>query len=243
MKLALPLLLVVGLGPAAWGLDNYKEVREIRTAFTGSMDVDAAPVGAISVRAWDQPEVLIRAEIDADSAWIAAQVAVTESAGVVRATGPAEFNGTRHWAVGYEIFLPPGADLMLKANVGAIAVQGIAGKIRCATSVGALQLASLAGDVQCATSVGAISIGLAGAHWEGTGLNVRTEVGAIDLTLPAEYSAHLDLSTEIGTIVTNLGLRAVKAGMGRSVSADLGAGGAPVKATTKVGSVVVMSAQ
>ena len=98
---------------------------------------------------------------------------------------------------------------------------------------------SLAGDVQCATSVGAISIALAGDHWEGAGLNVRTDVGAIDLTLPSNYSAHLDLSTGLGAIVTNLPLPVLKAGMGRSVSADLGAGGATVTATTKVGAVTV----
>ncbi|MBZ5728050.1 MAG: hypothetical protein LAP87_24060 [Acidobacteriia bacterium] len=239
MKIAFPLLAVLGLAPIAWGFDNYKETREIRAAFTGSMDVDASPVGAITVRAWDQPEVLIRAEIEADSSAIASQVAVTESAGVVRATGPVEGNGTRHWAVGYEISLPPAANLVLKANVGAIAVVGITGKIRCGTSVGALLLASLAGDVQCATTVGAISIALAGDHWDGAGLNVRTEVGAIDLTLPPKYSAHLDLSTGLGAMVTNLPLPVMKAGMGRSVSADLGAGGATVTAATRVGAVTV----
>ena len=114
------------------------------------------------------------------------------------------------------------------------------GKIRCGTSVGALQLASLAGDVQCATSVGAITIALAGDHWDGAGLNVRTDVGAIDLTLPPDYSAHLDLSTTLGTIVTNLPLPVLKVGMlGRTVSADLGAGGASVTAATKVGAVTV----
>jgi hypothetical protein len=245
MKIAFPLLTVLGLAPIAWcgqvnGHDNYREIREIRTSFTGSMDVDASPVGAITVRAWDQPEVLIRAEIEADSAAIAAQVVITESAGVVRATGPVEGYGTRHWTVGYEIFLPPAADLALKANVGAISVHGVAGKLRCGTSVGALLLASLAGDAQCTTSVGAILIALAGDHWDGAGLNVRTDVGAIDLTLPPDYSAHLDLSTTLGTIVTNLPLPVLKVGMlGRTVSADLGAGGASVTAATKVGAVTV----
>lgn len=237
MKFRFALLAVLALAPIAWGFDNYKEIREIRTAFTGSIDVDASPVGAITVRAWDQPEVLIRAEVEADSAAIAAQVVISESAGVIRANGPVEGNHTRHWTVGYEIFLPPAADLVLKANVGAISVHGVAGKIRCGTSVGALQLASLAGDVQCATSVGAISIAPGGDQWNGAGLNVRTDVGAIDLTLPPNYSAHLDLSTAIGAIVTNLPLPVLKAGMGRSVSADLGAGGATLAATTKVGAV------
>ena len=68
---------------------------------------------------------------------------------------------------------------------------------------------------------------------------MRTDVGAIDLTLPPNYSAHLDLSTGLGAMVTNLPLPVLKAGMGRSLSADLGAGGATVTASTKVGAVTV----
>lgn len=238
MKIASALFLLA-LAPLASAKDNYRETREIRTAFTGSMDVDASPVGAIAVSSWDQSEVLIRAEVDADTAAIAAQVVITESAGVVRSTGPIEGNGTRHWAVGYEIFLPPAADVVLKANVGAISIHGIAGKIRCNTSVGALQLSSLAGDVQCTTSVGALSIALAGDHWDGAGLNVRTDVGAIDLTLPASYSAHLDLSTGLGALVTDLPLPIQKGGLGHSVSTDIGGGGTKIVAATKVGAIAV----
>ena len=40
-------------------------------------------------------------------------------------------------------------------------------------------------------------------------------------------------------MVTNLPLPVLKAGMGRSLSADLGAGGATVTASTKVGAVTV----
>ena len=91
----------------------------------------------------------------------------------------------------------------------------VAGNIRCGTSVGALQLASLGGDVQCATSVGAISIALAGEHWDGAGLKVRTDAGAIDLTLPPNYSAHLrHLGTGLGAIVTEMPLSVLRAGMG-----------------------------
>lgn len=222
---------------------GYRETREIRTFFMGSLDVDASPVGAITVRGWDDAGVLIRAEIEADSAVTAAQVAVTELAGAVRATGPVERNNSREWSVGYEIFLPRAAALTLKTNVGAIIIDGIAGKIRCVATVGALQLISLAGDVECTTSVGAISIALAGDHWDGVGLDARTNVGAIDLSVPAKYSAHLELSTGLGSVVSNVPLPVAKSGMARSISADLGAGGATVSAATKVGAVTVKAGQ
>lgn len=222
---------------------TYRETREIRTAFAGSLDLDASPVGAITVRAWGDPGVLIRAEVESDSPAIAAQVVVTESAGVVRATGPAGSNNNREWSVGYEIFLPRAADLTLKTSVGAIAIEGVAGRIRCAAGVGALRVASLAGDVECATSVGAISIALAGDRWNGAGLDVRTHVGSIDLSVPANYSARLQLSTGLGSIVSSVPLSLVRSGMGGSASADLGAGGATVLAATKVGAIAVKAVQ
>ena len=68
---------------------------------------------------------------------------------------------------------------------------------------------------------------------------MHTEVGSIDLILPADYSANLDLSTGLGAIVTNPALLVSKVGMGRSVSVDVGGGGATIKAATKVGAVTV----
>jgi len=225
------------------GHASYRETREIRTAFLGSLDVDASPVGAIAVHVWDDAAVLIRAEVEAEYPEIAAQVVVTESAGVVRATGPVERNHGREWSVSYEIFLPRLADLTLKTSVGAITIDGVAGKIRCGASVGALHLVALAGDVECSTSVGAVSIGLAGDHWDGARLDARTKVGAIELSLPANYSAHLELSTDLGAILSDLPLPVAKRGMARSVSTDLGAGGATVLAATKVGAITVKAAK
>jgi hypothetical protein len=245
MKMTCALLLALARLASAQMIDGrvvYRETREIRTTFVGSLDVDASPVGGITVQGWDDPGVLIRAEVDASSLMVAAQVAITESAGVVRATGPGD-NKNREWSVSYQIFLPRTADLTLTTNVGAIAIDGVTGKIRCGASVGALQLTSLAGDVGCATSVGAISIALAGDHWDGAKLDARTNVGAIELRVPANYSAHLELSTGLGSVASDVPLPVVKNGLARTVSADLGAGGATVAAATKVGAIVVKAGE
>jgi hypothetical protein len=251
MKATCVLLALLGLAPLSGaqridGLAVYRETREITAAFVGSLDVDASPVGAIAVHGWDGADVLIRAQVTANepSEWqamaLAAQVVVTEAAGVVRSSGPVEDN-TRQWSVAYEIYLPHAADLVLKAKVGAISIENVTGTIRCATSVGSLQLVSLGGAVQCATSVGSVSIALAGDHWDGSKLDVRTNVGSVELNVPANYSAHLELSTGLGSIVSDLPLPVVKNGMGRTVSTDIGAGGATIHAATNVGSVTVGS--
>ena len=252
MKATCVLVALVGLAPLAGaqmidGLATYRETREISAAFVGSVDVDASPVGAIVVRGWDEPGVLIRAVVtaNASSEWqamvLAGQVVVTEAAGVVRSSGPEE-NHTRQWSVGYEIYLPRAADLLAKANVGAISIENVTGKIRCGANVGGLLLVSLGGEVQCATQVGGASLVLAGDHWDGAKLEVQTNVGGIGLTVPAAYSAHLELSTGVGSITSDRPLPVTKSGITQAVSTDLGAGGATIRAGTKVGGVSVKSA-
>jgi hypothetical protein len=226
------------------GLVTYCEMREIPAAFAGSIDAASTPVGGISVRGWDEPGVLIRARVTAEApdgwqaAALAAQVLVTESAGVVRSAGPAETNRLE-WQVSYEIFVPRAVNLALKAGVGEITSQDVRGKIQCGTNVGSLQLMSVTGDVQCRTSVGSISIVLTGNHWEGVGLDVQTDVGAIALNIPADYSAHLELGTGLGSIISDFPLPVVKKGLARSVSGDVGGGGATIHVATQVGAIAV----
>ena len=226
------------------GLASHCEMREFAAAFAGGIDLESAPPGAISIRGWDEPGVRIRAQVTAAApdSWQASQLAgeiqVKEATGVVRATGPAESN-LRQWSVSYEIFVPRSADLTAKASVGAITIEDVTGKIRCSTNVGAIQLSSVNGDVSCRTGVGALSIALSGGRWEGPGLNVETGVGAIDLRLPDGYSAHLDLSTGLGSVTSTLPMPVRKIGLGRRVSADLNGGGATLHGATGVGAITV----
>ena len=226
------------------GLSSYCEMREVTAAFAGSIDVDSSPTGSVSIRGWDDASVLIRilvlsaAPDEGQANFLAHQVSVMESAGVIRSTGPSR-TMDRQWSVSYEIFVPRGTDLTLNAEVGATSVQDVTGTVRCGANVGAIQLISVNGDVQCHTAVGAISIALAGDHWEGAGLRVRTNVGAIEFTIPPNYSAHLDLSTALGSINSTSLLPVLKNGLARSVATDLGAGGATISASTAVGAIVV----
>ena len=226
------------------GLATYCATREITAPFSGSINVDSSPTGSISVTGWDQPGVLIQAQVtasapdEAQAVALAAQVSVTESAGVVRASGPAE-SQNRQWSVNYQISLPRSAGIILKSAVGSISIQGVAGTIRCAANVGSLALDSLSGDVNCQTAVGSVSIVFVGDRWEGSGLVVNTNVGDIDLRIPEHYSAHLYLNTALGSFTSNFPLTVEKNGLARSVSADLGLGGATVSAATGVGAITL----
>lgn len=225
-------------------LQTYCEMREIPAAFVGSVNVDTSPIGNITIRGWDQPGVLIRAEVQtaapdiSAAAALASQVTVTANAEVIGATGPAQ-TSTGKWEVSYEIFVPYAADLTLVAKLGSVVIQNINGHIRCTASMGNISLDSVNGDVACQTSTGNVSIVLSGDHWDGQGLVVQTKTGNVDLALPFNYSAHVELSTRLGFFNSAIPMPVVKDGFAESVSTDLGAGGAPIRVSTKVGSVNV----
>ena len=84
---------------------------------------------------------------------------------------------------------------------------------------------------------GGLSITLTGSKWDGKGLDVQTTNGGINWSLPQNYSAQLFTSTNLGNI-TSRGLTVTKSGfMHKEVAANLGKGGAPVKAVTTNGGI------
>ena len=81
---------------------------------------------------------------------------------------------------------------------------------------------------------------LAADHWVGQTFDVRTVNGAIELDVPHDCSAHVELSTTLGTITTNvpvpvLGLK--HGFFGRKLSFDIGDGGALIRASAVTGSI------
>jgi hypothetical protein len=226
------------------GLVSYCEMRDLTAVSTGALDVEGN-AGAVTVTGWDRPDILIHAQVTtaALDAWraasLAAAVQVTETAGAVTSSGPAE-SSDQQWFVAYEIFVPYKTDLTINARFGAIAISEVSGTIRFSTHFGAVSLNALGGDVQGSSEMGAIAIVLEGDRWNGTGLNVQTHMGAIAIAMPAAYSAHLDLSTGMGVIQTPFGAGTGKKKLfGGSVSLDIGSGGAPLEASTKMGAITV----
>lgn len=89
---------------------------------------------------------------------------------------------------------------------------------------------------------GGLDISLNGNQWEGKGLDVTTTNGGITWTLPRDYSAQLFTSTNMGGIRT--GLPVTKTGMfHKEITANLGKGGAPVRAVTTNGGISVVQVQ
>lgn len=226
------------------------EMREMNVAAASKLTVNAAPNGGIRVSAWDRKEILVRARVEAwgDSAEEAkarlAEVNVSTAGATVKASGPKSSGmarwGEQKWSVSYEIFTPRQMDLALESVNGGISIDGVGGVLAFKTVNGGVSLAGVNGTVKGETVNGGVSVEMAGAKWDGAGLDVKTVNGGVKLTLPGSYQANVEARTVNGGLSSDFE-GAVREGKPRPrrMSLTLGAGGAPVKLETVNGGVSI----
>lgn len=229
------------------GQERACEVRET-VLEARRLDLDAAPNGGIAVKTWDRPDVLVRARVSASARTRAeaerrvAQARVVVDGGRVRTDLPETRDG---WvSVSYEVFAPRDTDLALRAVNGGVSVEGVHGDIDARTVNGGIALRDVAGEVVARTTNGGVDVALDGAAWDGDGLEVETTNGGISMTVPRDFSAHLDARTEVGRISAS-GLSIPEADRrpgrwtGDRVTTTLGRGGAPLRLVTRNGGVSI----
>lgn len=221
---------------------SYCEVREWTLGAPGSLTVDATPNGGISVEAWDQDQMKVRAKVHA---WADSEARAREIAGdidvkagrSVSADGP-KTDHDEGWSVSYRIMVPAATDLDLASTNGGIAIDGVRGTSRFKTTNGGIRLENVGGDVEGRTTNGGVHVALSGSTWVGKGLSVTTTNGGVQLSVPKGYAAHLETATTNGGL--NIGFPVTVQGkIDRKLSVDLGGGGPTVKVVTTNGGVRV----
>jgi hypothetical protein len=245
---------VAGVGTVAaqtscddeWGRgdrDRFCEVREQTLPAARELRVDGGTNGGISVEGWDRDEIRMQAKVwanaesEARAESIVAEIRVVVESGRIRAEGP-DTGRRESWGVGYALMVPRGTDLDLETTNGGISVAQVTGETRFRATNGGVHLEGLAGDVRGRTTNGGLHVALAGAAWQGQGLDVQTTNGGVTLEIPERYSAELETGTTNGTIDVDFPVT-VQGRIGRKINAPLGAGGAPVKVVTTNGGVRV----
>lgn len=205
------------------------------------LTIDGGTNGGISVHGWDGPNVRIRAKVQSwasTEATAQAQVkniSISTSNNTIHATIT---DNDKHWGVSYEIFVPRQTALALNTVNGGISLDNLQSDIKFNVVNGGVSLASLGGQVTGQTVNGGLNITLTGSQWNGKGLDVETTNGGIYWKLPLNYSAQLFTSTNVCSIRT--GLPVTKLGLlHKEVTANLGKGGASVKAVTTNGGINV----
>lgn len=234
-----------------WNGDKIStsELRELTVAANGRLEVDGARNGGISVRGENRSDVLVRACVQAwgsseqEAKSLASSVRINTGS-VIKADGPDE-NG---WSVSYEIRAPRNSNLALRAQNGGISVKSVDGDIDVNTVNGGVSIADAAGTVRGRTTNGGLSVVLAGSGWKGSGLDLQTTNGGVNLILPSNFAANVEAGTVNGGFSSDFpGLQVEKQSdrsygpQPKKVAASINGGGAPVRVVTTNGGIRISS--
>jgi len=223
--------------------ERFCEVREKRVPATKALNIDGEQNGGVSVHGWDQSDIRVVAKIqanaeEADEAKdLASRITFETDNGRIHAEGPST-RRRQSWAVSFEVWAPRQTDLRVSTHNGGISVEDIDARLDLGAVNGGIVLRGVSGDVRGETTNGPLDVDLDGDRWRGTGLDLRTTNGPINLGIPQGYSARLETGT------TNGGMRidfpiTLQGSIGRRITTQLGNGGSPIRAVTTNGPVVI----
>src|SRR5947207_181638 len=218
------------------------EMREQTLALSGgTVAIDGRQNGGVSVKGWDQNQVLVRARVQTgaptaeEAAALSRQIRIETSGAKIFASGP-ESRRDYHWDVSYEVFVPRRADVSVETQNGGIAIAEVTDRLDFTAVNGGVVLKRVGGTVRGSTTNGGLVIELAGDHWEGETLDVSTTNGGVVMSVPENYSAHLETGTVNGSVNVEFPVT-VQGRITKQVALNLGSGGATVKAMTTNGGV------
>ncbi len=219
------------------------EIREQTVSAGGAIMVDARKNGGVSVKGWDRNEILVRSRIHAaassqsEADALAKQIRIETAGGKIYAAGP-DHRKDYHWDVSYEIFAPRRSDLYVETMNGGISISDLTGRIEFNGVNGGVVLRRVGGSVRGGTTNGGVVVELDGTSWEGETLDVKTTNGGIVMSVPENYSAHVETGTVNGHLSIDFPVT-VQGRITRELAFNLGSGGATVRARTTNGGVKI----
>jgi len=218
------------------------EIREQTLAPSGGViAIDGRQNGGVSVKGWDQNQILVRARVQTgaptaeEAAELARQIRIETGGAKIHASGP-ESRRNYHWDVSYIVFVPRRADLSLETQNGGISILDVSGRIDFTALNGGVALKRVGGAVRGSTTNGGLLIQLSGDRWDGDSLDVSTTNGGIIMSVPENYSAYLQTGTVNGSVNVDFPVT-VQGRITKQIALNLGSGGPTVKAMTTNGGV------
>jgi DUF4097 and DUF4098 domain-containing protein YvlB len=209
----------------------------------GQIAVDGRVNGGVAVVGWDRDSVSVHARIQTnarsagDARDIARDIRVDASGPRISSEGP-RASSRESWSVSYVVYVPRRSDLQLDTHNGPVSVEDVSGRISLEAVNGPVVLRGVSGDVQGRTQNGPLSVTLDGDRWEGRGLDLETQNGPVVLSIPRQYSAHLETGTVNGPMSLDYPMT-LQGRITKRISSTLGQGGPTVRVVTTNGPVVV----
>jgi hypothetical protein len=225
------------------------EVREtgMRPA-GGTLTVDPDQNGGVAVFGWDRDSIAVVARIQASARdegaaqQLADGVRIEAAGRAIRARGP-EAGRWEHWSVSLDVYVPRRSDLSIETVNGPLRVEAVTGTLRLRAQNGPVDLVAVAGDVNARVQNGPLSVELAGAGWQGAGLDAEAQNGPVRLAVPEHYDAELETGTVNGPMDLAFPLTVTVQGrLTHRIRATLGRGGAPVRVVTTNGPLTIRRA-
>jgi DUF4097 and DUF4098 domain-containing protein YvlB len=220
---------------------THCEIREVTVPASGAISVDARKNGGVSIKGWDRNELLVRSRVQTrsptqvEAETLAKQITIQTAGGKIFAQGP-ESRNNYNWSVSYEIFVPRRSDVSLETYNGGLSISDVSGNLTFNAMNGGVVLRRVGGSVKGSTTNGGLVVELTGDRWDGEALDVRTTNGGIVISIPENYSAHLETGTVNGNLSIDFPVT-VQGRITRELAVNLGSGGALVRATTTNGGV------
>ena len=134
--------------------------------------------------------------------------------------------------------MPQRSNVSLKTMNGGISITDVTGRLEFKALNGGVHLSRVGGTVRGATTNGGLNVELSGVRWEGEALDVSTTNGGVSMSIPENYSAHLETATVNGRLHVDFPVT-VQGEITRELAVNLGSGGATVRATTTNGGVSI----
>ena len=140
------------------------------------------------------------------------------------------------------------SNLKLMAHNGGISISSVEGALEFETKNGGVSLNDVAGDVKGRTTNGGVSVKLSGASWRGSGLDVETTNGGVNLVMPENYAARIETGTVNGGFKSDIAALNVEKdddsdqnrwNRKKQINAELNGGGAPIRIITKNGGIKI----
>jgi DUF4097 and DUF4098 domain-containing protein YvlB len=203
------------------------EVRSATIPFAGGSLKVHGMNGSIEVTGEDRQDIALEARVTARAGSQAEAESILHEITIatndtIQANGP-KTTGERNWSVSYRLRVPHRLTAKLETQNGSVSLSAIDGNIEAMTRNGSVQIADLGGDVHVSTTNGSVKANLDGTTWHGSGLSATTTNGAVAVTVPQGYSAHVLASTVNGGISSVSG--SAKGMIHKELDTVMGSGG------------------
>jgi hypothetical protein len=219
---------------------------------SSTIDVDGGMYGGVSIRGGARTDAQVRLVVQAqgdnveDARALARQVTLDLARTPLRASGPDiddnRRRGRRYVAATIVVDAPRESNVSAHVTHAPLEVENVRGRIDVSAEHGPLTLRQLGGDVRARVAHGPLTVDLAGAKWEGAGLDAEAAHGPLTLRIPREYAADLEIGAEHGPMQSDFPLTLTRFDPSRMQS-KIGGGGPRIRAIAQHGPLTLRVAR